>query len=303
MQRASFNRRFGITLAGVAVMFAAGSADAALVTYDAFTNTYINPNKWYGEEGKQYGGTRTETRRAIVEGQLRIEAKGYSDDTSNTGTSTTRNAVVFATSPNITGIRSSVTMRTAIAGACAANTTPTLTRARIFGFFFNAGTPVPGSNYNDVFAGIQLYRASNSTDGAGVLRVSAFVGICTDDSCIGSTLLASQDMGTSSVNTATDLQVTWDATNNRFTFQRDAQAVVNLAYTVADSQPASFPVKRLEISNQIAHCTASRPTGNGGADFDNVKTESPAALAVTPMTLRRDREAAATFDPIVGRAN
>jgi hypothetical protein len=192
-------------------------------------------------------------------------------------------------------------MRTATAVACAANTTPTLARARIFGFFFNAGTPIPGSNYNDVFAGIQLYRASNSTDGAGILRASAFVGICTDDSCIGSTVLASQELGTTPINTATELQVTWDAANNRFTFQRDAQALVNLAYTVADTQPASFPVKRLEISNQVAHCTASRPAANGGADFDNVKTQTVAAKA--SQVLRDDLESSARFDPVVGRAN
>lgn len=303
MQRVSFSRRFGMALAGAVAMAAAGTAHAALVAYDSFTNTYINPNKWYGEEGKQYGGTRVEARRAIVEGQLRIEAKGYSDDTANAGTSTTRNAVVFTNSSNITAIRSTVTMRSVTASACAANSTPTLARARLFGFFFNAGTPTPGSNFNDVFAGIQLYRASNSADGAGVVRVSAFVGICTDDSCIGSTVLASQDMGTSTLNTATDLQVTWDPTNNRFSFQRDAQAVVNLAYTVADGQPASFPAKRMEISNQVARCTASRPVGNAAADFDNVKIETSVALAGTPLVAPRDLESSASFDPVVGRAN
>jgi hypothetical protein len=89
-------------------------------------------------------------------------------------------------------MRATLTPRTMTASACAANSTPSLARGRLFGFFFNAGDPNPGTNYNDVFAGIQVYRASNSTDGTGVLRVSSFIGQCTDDSCIGSTILKVQ---------------------------------------------------------------------------------------------------------------
>jgi hypothetical protein len=246
-----------------------------------------------------------ESRRAVLDGQLRIEAKGYSDNASNSGTSTTRNSLIFSHSNRITAIRSTLTMRTATAGSCAANTTPSSARARVFGFFFNAGTPVAGSNYNDVFAGIQLYRASNSTDGSGVQRVSAFVGICTDDACIGSTVLASTDMGTTTLNTPVDLQVSWDAANNRFSFQRDSETAVNLAYAVADEQPAPFPVKRLEVSNQIAHCTASRVATTTAVDFDNVKIAMSAGLAQVGRTLQQglDEESAARFDSVIGRAN
>lgn len=285
----------------------AGAAHSqTLSTYDTFTTTYIVPARWYAEEGKQYGGIRTEARRAIQDGQLRIEAKGYSDNASNVGLSTTRNSVVFANSDQLTAIRSTLTMRTAVAGACAGNTTDfSVARGRIFGFFFNAGTPISGSNYNDVFAGIQLYRASNSTDAAGVLRVSAFVGICTDDSCIGSTILASTAMGTTTLNTPVELQVSWDAANNRFNFQRNSETVVPLNYTVADTQPASFPVKRLEISNQVAHCTATRAATTGAVDFDNVKIATTAAQALKQFTAvpSADLESSAKFDLIAGRAN
>lgn len=279
-----------------------GAHGQTLTSYDTFTTANIVPARWYAEEGRQYGGTRVEARRAIADGQLRIEAKTYSDNYSNTQTSTGRNALVFAKSEGITAIRSTVTMRTATAGGCAANTTPSGARARIFGFFFNAGSPVPGSNYNDVYAGIQLHRMSNSTDGAGVLRVFAFVGICTDDSCIASTTLASQDLGTTTLNTPVELQVSWDAANNRFAFQRDAQAAVNLAYTVADTEAASFPVKRLEVSNQVAHCTASRPAVTTWADFDNVKTAA-AALAAASMRPAVGAGRAEPSDSVVGHVN
>lgn len=271
-------------------------------SYDTFDAAAISPARWYGEEGKQYGGTRTEAQRAIVSKQLRIGAKGYSDNYSNTSSSSVRNSLIFANSSTITGMRSVVTMRTATAGACAANPSASLARARLFGFFFNAGIPVPGSNYNDVFAGIQLQRASDSAEASDVLHVFAFVGICTDDNCIGSSSLASQDLGTTTLTTPVDLSVIWDAGNNRFTFQRDTDTPVNLAYTVADKQPASYPAKRLEISNTIAHCTASRLSSNGVADFNNAMIISAPAVAASARQ-RADSEPTAAFDNTIGRVN
>jgi len=294
---------YPVLLAGAALSGQAAQAQT-LVSYDDFASGIINPTRWYGEEGKQYGGARTEARRAIVSGQLRVEAKGYSDKFANTGTSTTRNSVVFAKSASITTIRATATMRLASMTTCAANTTSTNTaRARIFGFFFNAGEPIPGSNYNDVMAGIQLHRNANSTDAAGVMRVYAFIAKCTDDSCIGSTTLASQDLGTATLNTPIDLQLSWDAANNRFAFQRASDALVYLNYTVADSAAASFPVKRLEISNQIAQCTATRQYVSAGVDFDNIKTDVQPASAVASSAVRAAVEPVATFDPLIGRVD
>lgn len=293
-----------LSLTGLATL-APATASAALVTYDDFGVTYIQPSKWYGEEGKQYGGIRVEAQRAIVDGQLRIQAKAYSDNYSNLGTSTTRNSVVFMKSEGITDIRASVTVRSIVAQACAGNTTPSIGRARLFGFFFNAGTPIPGSNYNDIYAGIQIYRASNSTDASGVLRLSGFIGQCTDDNCIGSNILASTDMGavTTSLNTANALQVTWDSANNRFLFQRNSETAIPLTYTVADTNPASFPVKRLEISNQVAHCSASRPAVSMTADFDSVQTNSLTGLAVKPLLPAFQQGAFPQTDPLVGRVD
>lgn len=280
------------------------SLAATLVSYDEFAASYIHPARWYGEEGKQYGGIRAETRRVILGGQLRIQAKGWGDNYSNVGSSTARNSMILQKSSAVTALGATVTARTVAASACAANTTPSIMRARLFGFFFNAGSPQPGSNYNDVYAGIQLYRASNSTDGANVLRVSAFVGQCTDDSCIASTTLVSQDMGTTTVGTPVPLQMAWEPENNRFVFQRDGLTPINLAYTVSDTAPASFPVKRLEISNQIAHCTATRTSATGEADFDNVQTNSLVGQQIQQLQPHLGAQSTSLqSDPIVGRVD
>ena len=300
--RSPLARRLALA-ATCACLAGPGAASAALVTYDDFSLTYIAPARWYGEEGKQYGGIREENQRLIVNGQLRIQAQGWSDNYSDTGSSTVRNSMIIQKSSAVTALRATLTPRTVYNGSCAANTTPTVTRGRLFGFFFNAGQPIPGSNYNDVFAGIQAYRASNSTDAAGVLRVSGFVGQCSDDACISSVILGSTDMGTTSVGTPIALQVTWDAANNRFTFQRDSQTAVNIGYTVSDAQPASFPVKRLEVNNQIAHCTAVRPAANGVFDFDNVQTNALTGQAIQRLGSFAAPVSSPDTDDVVGRVD
>lgn len=293
-------RTLGLTL-GLTLAQAAHAQSFA--SYDTFGTTNLSAARWYGEEGKQYGGTRTEARRAIVDGQLRIEARTYSDSASDSGVSTGRNSLLIMNPSQVVGMRATLTTLSTVTGTCSGNTAATLTRGRMFGFFFNAGMPIPGSNYNDVFAGIQAYRASNSTDGSGVLRVSAFVGQCTDDSCIGSTTLASQDLGTVNVNTPVILELLWDPANNRFTFKRDAQAAVNLAYTVADAQPAAFPVKRLEVSNTVPHCTSSRPNAFGSVNFDNVSLAVNPALASAQQASTVMAEPEPAADAIVGHVH
>lgn len=287
----------------LAALCAPATQAQSLILYDDFASGIIGPTRWYGEEGKQYGGSRAEARRAIVSGQLRIEAKGYADKFADTGISTTRNSVVFSNSAAITTIRSTVTMRGYNMTNCPANTSTSAARARLFGFFFNAGEPIPGSNYNDVMAGIQLYRLRSSTDASDVLRVSAFVARCADDSCIASTTLASQELGTATMNTPIALQVGWEPASNRFAFQRASDTVVYLNYGVPDSQPASFPTKRLEVSNQVAQCTTTRGAVTAQADFDNVMTNIQPSAARLTAPAAAATATTAEVDPLVGQVN
>jgi len=293
-----------LTLAAVlgTGLLAAAPARAALVLFDDFTSSAINPSRWAGEESKQYGSSRLEARRAVATGQLRIETKGTSDNSSNSGSGSVRNSVIFAKSASITDMRATITMRTVAPTACAANATASSVRARLFGFFFNAGSPTPGSEYNDVYAGVQVYRMSNSTDPAGVMRVSGFSGICTDDSCIGSSPVGtSVDLGTVNLNAAVAVEVQWDAANNRFAFQRDASAFQYIPYTLSDTQPPEYEAKRMEVSNIVANCVSVRTSVSGGADFDNVYTNALPANLV--QALRQPLQAVPEIDSEFGYPN
>lgn len=300
-------RRAGLAagFAAAALAAAQGASAQTLVSYETFATTNLAPARWYGDDGRTYGGVRLEARRAIVEGQGRVELRAWGDNTSNSGLSSARNSLVAVSSPSITAMRSTITMRTATLSACSANATqPTVVRARMFGFYFNAGIAAAGSNFNDVFAGAQVQRASNSTDPANTFRISGFAGICADDSCIASNSLGSVDLGTVTLNTPVTLELRWDAANNRFTFKRDAQATVNLAYTVPDGQGASFPAKRIEVSNIVPRClTTPRPTAFASADFDNIFTNALTAQANARWIVPLDRADEAAIDPLAGPLN
>jgi hypothetical protein len=243
-----------------------------------------------------------ESKRAVVTGQLALESKAYSDQYGNTGVASARNSVILVKSAAVTDLRATFTMASATVLGCTANTSPARATGRLFGFFFNAGYPTPGSEYNDVYAGIQVYRLSNSADAAGVLRVSAYIGVCTDDSCIGSTTVSSVDLGTTTLNTPIALQVSWDKANHRFTYQRDAQTAVTLPYSLSDSMPAQYAAKRIEVSNQMPSCSAAHAYAYSRATVDNVMTNALPAAPALPLSVVAS-PAALAVDPLVGHAN
>lgn len=258
--------------------------------FEDFSATSLNVNKWMGEESKQYGGIRLESQRIVVSGQLRLYTRGYGDNVRNTGSSWIRNAVVLNKSASITALKSTITMRNAVGTTCAGNSNPDATtwRARMFGFFFNGGTPVSNTNMNDVFAGAQVYRSGGSTDPAGTYRISGFVGQCIDDSCISTTGIGTPvDLGTVTANTPVTLSIVWNKASKNFSFQRDANSPATITYTLNDSAPPEgSSAKRLEVMNLMAQCTAGRVGSSTTADFDNVYTNTlPTFSSIAPAAM------------------
>lgn len=243
---------------------------------DTFDNGYISPTRWVGESNTAIRGSHVELQRSIINGQLRMRSKGFADNDSNTGATTVRNALVMK--PNgqpINGMQAQVSVSVAVATGCEANETPSITRTRLFGYYFNVGSGRPDTNYNDVFAGVQIYRTSDSIDPPDLLRVSGFIGQCLNDDCTQTKALASQAMGTVLRGQAIELSADWYQPGHRFSFGRRLQGAqdwdnYSVNYIVDDQTMSSLPVKRLEISNQVAHCTIPvGAVGHSAADFDN----------------------------------
>jgi hypothetical protein len=264
-------------LLSVAGLLAAAAAPhaAALTLYDDFSGVGLSPFRWVGGESSQAGAGNLETRRALASGMVRVEAKTYSDNNHSTGMGHGESHLTFVRSADINDVRATITMRTAAVNACPENSAVSSVSARVEGEFFNAGGNLAGSRFNDVVAGVMLFRLSNSADGTGVLRAAGYYGLCNDETCSTTTQVDAVNLDTTGlVNTAAVVEIRWDAANHRFVFQKDGGTLATLTYALTDTRPAQNAGKRLQITNDVANCASVKTYVYGGADFDNVYTNA-----------------------------
>lgn len=256
----------------------------AMAFYDYFDRGFIPPQHWTGEENVPVRGSHAEVLRATVDGQLRMQCKGFADNDSNTGASTLRNALIARPTGNVVGMQATITPRLAVASACSGNPTPTVIRARLFGYYFNAGPARPNSNLNDVFAMMQISRSSVSIDPPDVLSVTGVAGRCLNDDCSSTQTLATVNLGTMNKDQTVELSVDWSRQRHLFEFgRRNYWSAVwhygYVAYDLSDESPATIPTKRVEVSSQIAHCMPVRASANGIFDFPLVILREADTLA------------------------
>jgi hypothetical protein len=243
----------------------------ALTLYDDFNVKPINPEKWLGLD--QFAGARnTETIRKIAAQQLQLLLTTFGGKSSDSGTGTGRQFLLFATPAPITTIQAAVTVKASLAQGCPANPTSTRTRATILGFFFNDGTsPAPGNATGNVFAGIQKVK-----DSAIGNKIEAFFGRCTADDCIFGATLAAHTFTTAWADGIADtLRVQWDEVGNQFVFAVNpgipSEEIAVLPYAFPDGNPLQrFDQKDLRVNNSVANCTAGRQKASMKVLFDNV---------------------------------
>jgi hypothetical protein len=259
-----------LRLAALATVALAPTAHA-LTLLDDFSGSGLSPYRWAAEQSAADGASLEEGRRIVSGGQLRLESKSWSDSSLGYGFGQTQHGVRFLRSEDITDIRATITMRSATVNGCA-GVNPGMMFARIHGAFFNAGTPIPGSRFNDVTASISVYRASDSTDGAGVFAVVTDFERCLDDACHDKTRLGGATLGYTSLNTPTQVEIAWDNVLHRFSMQQDSGGVFYVPYNIPDLHRASDPAKMIEVASTVPHCAAGKVFVYGAADFDDVKT-------------------------------
>ncbi len=242
-----------------------------LQLYDDFNAALLNPDKWSGSQVVNDCQPEESVRQINGNIRLRLTHRVYGSNASNSGAPACRFALNFSNPPAVTAIKATVKVKEVISTGCPANTSPTRARARLFGEFFNTGTPTPGSAVDDVVTFIALGRSSDSADPPDVLRVTAMVNHCLDADCDTTTQLDSLDLGTAPVETDVVLKMQWDPDNNRFIFQRDSDPEVFSSYAVSDSASPGRNLKRLDISNNVARCIMPpRPQAWTKAAVDDV---------------------------------
>lgn len=267
------NTRLSIlAVAAVAMVAAApGAAIAAEAykSYDTFTATKISPLRW----------DQSERHRQVANGVLSVTQREYGMQTSDSGTYNESWSTTVDNPSAITQMKSTISVKGFRADACAANADPTSVQARMGGAFFNVGPGLPTSRIGDVVALAFVYRASNSTDAANVLRVDGVVAQCTTTDCnYGAIELGRVSLGTTVTGGTATLKLFWDPANNRFDFQRGSEAVQSVTYAVADDQLAFAPSRFLGTRMNLANCfSGPRTEGFVNATFDLFQVNASAA--------------------------
>ena len=252
------------TLMLAALASTPGIAAETYVTYDAFNaaSGTLSPSLW----------NQIELGREVKTGFASMRQRNLGQQISNSGTLNLSHSLPFDEPWRITQMRAEITVTSASTVACAANTSPTETNARLTGAFFNNGVPTPGNATGDVGAQIRLVLRSNSTAPAGTLQVEGLAYRCTNPDCSSTVLVgAVQNLGTVAVGSMVRAQVEWDQPNKRFLLTRDSNPAVSIGYTDSDTSGPGNPNKLLGIRQQLANCfSGPRTEADLEARFDNV---------------------------------
>lgn len=245
------------------------TAAEAYVMWDNFDGaTQLAPTRWVGMERV----------RTVESGAMRVVQRDLGTQSSNSGVLNSSWDSGMSNAPAIMQLRAVVTVDDFDVTPCAANPAPSAVEARIVGLFFNTGPTVPTSLVNDVAAKVRVLRASNSADGAGVLRVEGVVLQCTVADCNSNDLiLGTADLGTVALGEAVSLRVDWERAANRFNFFRGSNPVVRVAYTVSDALPAYYNTRGIGTKTSLANCfSGSRAEGRIAVKFDKVSVNASA---------------------------
>lgn len=274
---------------GMCSLAVCGVAQAALPTalYDNFNaSPLLNPLKWFGG-GNTSARANLENIRSIVShptlgNRLRLYSRGFGDKRLNSGARLGSNNLNFSNPGAITAIKASVWPMSATVQGCTGSSDLGQVRTRLAGSFFNTRMSISGDATNDVFAGIQLQRVSNSTDAPNVFRVVYFVSICRDSGCFNLTDLKRAEIGTSvSLGQKVILSLNWDKAKKSFIFGRDAQSTV-YKYTVSDTSVPGVDFKVLQSSHYAVNCVrAIPPTAAMDAYLDDIYTNLLPASSAT----------------------
>ncbi len=222
-----------------------GQALEKLVLYDNFSGKPIDPNRW-----EPTGGAERDSLDLVREvrfNRLHMLNRIYADKSTSV-------RVKFPDPNAVTaiGIKGSVKDLELI--ECSGD--DRIRALRASGFFFNTDTiPNPVDAQGDVLASIHVERRGDSPDPPGVLRVVAFVFLCSDPGCFEGNTLFDQDLGEYQVGEQIRLLILWDEANDRFIFKRDNEPVVIYPYPgILNAGPPNLPQKRLGVSSRVANC-------------------------------------------------
>jgi len=271
-------------------------AQNSWVLYDDFNSAFMDIEKWTSTESRGGGVVLLETVRELHGNRLILAARAYGntvptpplpDPVPFMGNRPGDVNAGFGLTQVFQSMKVSVKVNEAQATGCPDfNATPTSTRARLLGFYFNAKkeTPTPGNRSHDVLTQVRIIRNSNSTDKPQILEVWVDVLRCTDITCGNASFdgLLPVQLGKINLGQWATIQIDWDG-SRYFNVTLDKEPAQQI-----DIQNATFPPSEgggkwsvflvsskwnaLGVANRLAaNCPVDqRAMGYVEAEFDNL---------------------------------
>jgi hypothetical protein len=278
-----------LAVVAILALVPATAGAQALAIYDTFDGTTIDPVKWRGaESASSLAIVSSDAARGIVNNQLKLALTTSGVHGSGTGLAgEARNRVLLNHGalidgdPQITVMRTTVTVKRAVAENCAAADLATTTSAGLFGFFFNdgSGSVLPNDFTGDVLAVLDMRRDSRAGR-----TINAAVARCTTASCSSADILSSGVFAkTWATNEVVTLTIRWQPGLNRFAFQATSDAGTEsqmLAYALSDGNPSKAFLKDLRVNNAVPHCAAGPVKALIDARFDDMRINETAGDAL-----------------------
>jgi hypothetical protein len=248
------------------------------VLYDDFNSEFLDIENWNTTQRIDPGVMILEYVRQLHGGRLHMMSRAFGKtSTPYSGLGAGDVNANFSTGNDFKSLKVSVKVNDVeVTGCLDPNTTPSNSRARLVGFFFNATKvePTPGNRTDDVLVQIRIQRRSDSTDKPQLLEVLAEVIRCTNSDCS----VASGDgnlpvlLGNIRLGQWATIEVDWNG-NKQFNFKlnKEPTIVYNILYGGWSVNLVSSPVGTLGVSHRISNCPPEkRAMGLIDAEFDNL---------------------------------
>lgn len=256
------------------------------VLYDDFKHKLINPAKW--ESGIGLAGA-TEIVRKIEGSKLRMDLRGFADDTRDTGKNSIRNSLYLPEeiAAKVSKIEVDVAVKDGAVLGCKANKSSSKARFRLVGYWFRNGDAHGSKDRTgNVWAQIWI-RASEQALKPGKTKVSgkqaydvtANVYVCGNAACSRGRSVFTKRLESTQDSKKKKLSITWNELSNQFVFKSDRRAVTyNYSKDLVNAGAPNFAYfKGLQVATDIENCNLGkrpiprRPFGFLSAKVDNVR--------------------------------
>jgi hypothetical protein len=256
------------------------------VLYDDFNSEFMDIENWGTNQRIDAGVMIVEYVRELHGGRLHMMGRAFGNTSPNQSPNPPYSGVRagdinanLITENVLKSLKVFVKVKDVAATGCPdSNTTPTSSRARLVGFFFNAGEisppPEPPSNpgrINDVLAQVRIQRSSDSIDKSQVLEVWADVVRCTDPQCNIGVAPTPVLLGNVKLGQWSTIEVGWNG-DRQFNFKLNKEPTTVFDIPPSWSvNPVSSPWATLGVSHRLASCPSDeRAMGFVDAEFDNL---------------------------------